>query len=139
MKSNSTRQLKVIVHCKHTMIQVIVFEIDCAIFYTNLHDLFCQFISWTKWVNSGKFMDNSWISCQVMAEMENFYNNLIIINLYCLPIIHCLILDGYFEFMFTLRTYFFSIRDEFALQALYNLTLKKVFWTFLITCKIVIL
>ena len=23
--------------------------------------LFCQFISWTKWVNSGKFMDNCWI------------------------------------------------------------------------------
>ena len=26
-------------------IQVILFEIDCAIFYTNLHELFCQFIS----------------------------------------------------------------------------------------------
>ena len=25
--------------------QVILFEIDCAIFYTNLHELFCQFIS----------------------------------------------------------------------------------------------
>ena len=44
--------------------------------------LFCQFISWTNWVNSGKFMENCWISCQVMADMENFYNNLIIINLY---------------------------------------------------------
>ena len=41
----------------HT-IQVILFEINCAIFYTNLHELFCQFISWTNWVNSGKFMDN---------------------------------------------------------------------------------
>ena len=32
--------------------QVILFEIDCAIFYTNLHELFCQFTSWTNWVNS---------------------------------------------------------------------------------------
>ena len=29
----------------------------------------------------GKFMDNCWISCQDMADMENTYNNLIIINL----------------------------------------------------------
>ena len=46
-----------------------------------LHELFCQFISWTTWVNSGKFMDNCWISCQVMADMENFYGDLIIIDL----------------------------------------------------------
>ena len=26
-------------------IQVILFEVDCAIFYANLHELFCQFIS----------------------------------------------------------------------------------------------
>ena len=26
-------------------LQVILFEIDCAIFYTNLHELFCQFKS----------------------------------------------------------------------------------------------
>ena len=26
-------------------LQVILFEIDCAIFYTNLHEFFCQFIS----------------------------------------------------------------------------------------------
>ena len=26
-------------------VQVILFEINCAIFYTNLHELFCQFIS----------------------------------------------------------------------------------------------
>ena len=26
-------------------IQVILFEIDCAIFYTNLHELFCQLIN----------------------------------------------------------------------------------------------
>ena len=63
-------------------LQVILFEIDCAIFYTNLHELFCQFISWTNWVNSGRFMDNCWISCQVMADMKKAYNNLIIINLY---------------------------------------------------------
>ena len=51
-------------------------------FYTNLHELFCQFISWTNWVNSGKSMDNCWISCQVMADMENFYDDLMIINLH---------------------------------------------------------
>ena len=27
-------------------------------------------------------MDNYWILCQVMADMEKFYNDLIIINLY---------------------------------------------------------
>ena len=53
--------------CNSWMIQFILFEIDCTIFYTNLHELFFQFISWTNWVNSGKFMDNWWISCQVMA------------------------------------------------------------------------
>ena len=26
-------------------VQVILFEIDCAIFYTDLHELLCQFIS----------------------------------------------------------------------------------------------
>ena len=62
-------------------LQIILFEIDCAIFYTNLHELFCQFISWTNWVNSGKFMDNYWVSCQIMADMENFYDDLMIINL----------------------------------------------------------
>ena len=64
------------------IIQVILFEIDCAIFYTNLHELFCQFISWTNWVNFGKYMDNCWIPCQVMADMKKIYNDLIIINLY---------------------------------------------------------
>ena len=34
-----------------TYIQIIPFEIDCAIFYTSLHELFYQFISWTNWVN----------------------------------------------------------------------------------------
>ena len=42
----------------------------------------CQFISWTNWVNSGKFMDNFWISCQVMADMKKVYDDLIIINLF---------------------------------------------------------
>jgi hypothetical protein len=42
----------------YASVQVILFEIDCAIFYTNLHESFCQFISCTNWVNSGKFMDN---------------------------------------------------------------------------------
>ena len=32
-------------------VQVILFDIDCAIFYTNSHELFCQFITWTNWVN----------------------------------------------------------------------------------------
>ena len=63
-------------------LQVILFEIDCAIFYTNLHELFCQYISWTNWVNSGKFMDYCWVSCQVIADMKIFYDDLIIINLY---------------------------------------------------------
>ena len=52
---------------------VILFEIDRAISYTNLHELFCQFISWTNWVNSCKFMDNRRISCQVMADMNFFF------------------------------------------------------------------
>ena len=34
-------------------LQVILFEIDCVIFYTNLHELFCQyfflFLVWTFW------------------------------------------------------------------------------------------
>ena len=65
----------------YTSVQVILFEIDCTIFYTNLHELFCEFISWTNWVNSGKFMDNCWISCQVMADEKKVYKDLIIINL----------------------------------------------------------
>ena len=69
-------------------LQVIHFEIDCAIFYTNLHELFFQFISWTNWVNSGKYMDNCWISCQVIADIKKVYNNLIIFNL--LLLIFCL-------------------------------------------------
>ena len=32
-------------------LQVILFEIDCATFYTNLHELFCHFTSWTNRVN----------------------------------------------------------------------------------------
>ena len=51
-------------------------------FWDRLHELFCQFISWTNWVNSGKFMDNCWISCQVMTDMKKVYDDLIIINLY---------------------------------------------------------
>ena len=50
-------------------------------FLRSIAQLFCQFISWTNWVNSGKFMDNCWISCQVMADMETIYDDLIIINL----------------------------------------------------------
>ena len=76
---NPDFRLKWSVACR---VQVILFEIDCAIFYTNLHELFCQFISWTNWVNSGKLMNNCWISCQVMADMKKVYDDLIIINLY---------------------------------------------------------
>ena len=67
---------------KRNSIHVILFEIDCTFFYRNLNELSCHFISWTNWVNSGKFMDNCWIPCQVIADMENFYDNLISINLY---------------------------------------------------------
>ena len=62
------------------VLQVVLFEIDFT-FFTQIY-MFCQLISWTNWVNSGKFMDNCWISCQVMADIENFYDDLIIINLY---------------------------------------------------------
>ena len=55
-------------------------------FYKNLHELFCHFISWTNWVISGKFMDNCRISCQVMDGMKKVYDDLIIINLYNIPI-----------------------------------------------------
>ena len=54
-------------------VQVILFEIDCTIFYTNLHEFFCQFISWTNWVNSGKSMDICWISSIVIADIINLY------------------------------------------------------------------
>ena len=52
------------------VIQVILFEIDCAIFYWNFHKLFCQFIKWTNFGNSGKSMDNCWMSRRVMADMK---------------------------------------------------------------------
>ena len=57
----------------YTSAQIILYEIDCAIFYKKLHELFCQFISWKNWVNSGKFMDNCWISCQVMKLMKKSF------------------------------------------------------------------
>ena len=50
---------------------------SCAIFYKKILELFCQFISWTNWVNFGKFMDKCWISCQLMVDMKIFYNDLI--------------------------------------------------------------
>ena len=62
-------------------VQVILFGDWLRNFLQNLHELFCQFISWTNRVNSGKFMDNCWISCQVMADMKKVYDDLIIINL----------------------------------------------------------
>ena len=36
---------KELVCAAFSFVQVILFEIYCAIFYTNLHELFCQFIS----------------------------------------------------------------------------------------------
>ena len=74
-RSLSYRQFEIL------RVQVILFEIDWTIFYTNLRELFCKFISWTNWVNSGWFMDNCWISCQVMADMKKVYDDLIFINL----------------------------------------------------------
>ena len=50
------------------LLQVIFSEINCAIFHINLHELVCQFISWTNWVNSGQFMDNCWISSYGWCE-----------------------------------------------------------------------
>ena len=50
---------------------------------------FTWIVSWTNWVNSGRFKDNYWISCQFMVDMRKVYDDLIIINLYegalCLP------------------------------------------------------
>ena len=60
-------------------LQVILFEIDCVIFCMNRHELFCQFISWTNWVNFSKFRDNCWIPCQIMADMKKVYGHSIII------------------------------------------------------------
>ena len=89
------------------------------IFYTDLHELFCPFISWTYWVNSGKFMDNFRISCQVMADMKKACNDLIIINLYSdydcgknfnLPHARCIRDPGYIQLIgtlwFFLKTFF---------------------------------
>ena len=40
-----------------SFLQVILFEIDCAIFYTNLHEMFCQIIILTNWVNLWKIAE----------------------------------------------------------------------------------
>ena len=37
--------LAVLKSAQFNLLQAIIFEIDCAIFYTNLHELFCQFMS----------------------------------------------------------------------------------------------
>ena len=59
-------------------IQVILFEVDCAIFYANLHELFGQFISWTYWVNL-------WIIAEYHVKLwliwKKVYDDLIIITL----------------------------------------------------------
>ena len=97
-------------------VQVILFEINCTIFFTNLHELFCQFISWTNWVNSGKFMDNCWISCQVTADMKKVYDDLIIINLYLL---HLKPKWGQFWLVQSLGLVYWNmyyIQDKFTLQ-----------------------
>ena len=65
----------------HKYYRLFFLRLIAQLFTKILHELFCQFISWTNWVYSGKFLDNCWISCQVMADMENFYNDLIIITL----------------------------------------------------------
>ena len=78
-------------HCKSVTIFYRLFfsRLIAQFFYTNLHAWFCQFINWTYWVNSGKFMYNCWISCQVIADIEKIYNDLIIINLYISKYLIC--------------------------------------------------
>ena len=49
---------------KH-QIQVILFEINCAIFYSNLHELFCQFISWTNW----QILVNLWTIAEYYVKL----------------------------------------------------------------------
>ena len=111
------------------VLQVILFEIDCAIFYTTLHELFCQFISWTNWVNSGKFMDNCWISCRVMAGMNKVYDHLTIIKLYKLLFFHPLFLNSHN----TIRTLFsFSILNFIFLWE-HSQSMLTRFWLFMIT------
>ena len=66
----------------HKYYRLFFLRLIAQLFTKILHELFCQFISWTNWVYSGKFLYNCWISCQVMADMENFYNDLILFNLY---------------------------------------------------------
>ena len=79
---HSVKQMSLCISQLHSPIQQQSPNTNTYFFYTNLHELFCQFISWTNWVNPGKFMDNCWISCQVMDDMEKLYKDLIIINLY---------------------------------------------------------
>ena len=50
-----------------------------AQFFTQIY-INC-FVSWTNWVNSGKLMDNFWISCQFMADVKKVYDNSKNINL----------------------------------------------------------
>ena len=51
----------------YVVVQVILFEIDCAIFYTNLHELFCQFISSTNLVNSA--LVNLWTIAEYHVKL----------------------------------------------------------------------
>ena len=60
-------------------VQVILFEIDCAIFYTNLHELLGQFISWANWVNLWTIAE---YHVKLWLIWNFFYDDLIIINLY---------------------------------------------------------
>ena len=54
-------------------------------FLRSITQFFTQiYMSWTNLGHSGKFMDNCWISCQIMADMKNVYDDLIIVNLYVL-------------------------------------------------------
>ena len=78
---NVTIDFLLILHVKYMFCAGYPFWKRLPIFYTNLHELFCQFKSWTNWVNSGKFVDNCWISCQVMADMQKIYDDLMNINL----------------------------------------------------------
>ena len=78
---NVTIDFLLILHVKYMFCAGYPFWKRLPIFYTNLHELFCQFKSWTNWVNSGKFVDNFCVSCQNMDDMKKVCDNLIIINL----------------------------------------------------------
>ena len=57
----------------HTLYRLF-FLTSIAQFFTQIYTDCFLVHKLNKWVNSGKFMDNCWISCQVMADMKKVYN-----------------------------------------------------------------